>query len=648
MIGMCWRVGSIFKGIYIIKTKEAKFLYMLFVSICFFLVSCSSVKNKNTFLKPWESHRLPKTEMHKPLYKSKAHMGNPDPYYQLACYYQRRGMDKKAIKEFEKAIFIDPNYVEVYNKMGISYDRMKNFSKAVISYQSAIALNPELYHIYNNLGFSYMLQGHYDEAIHMLKKAIALNKGNARIHNNLGMVYAKKEQFDKAMEEFRLAENEAWAYYQIACIYYEKGMFDEAKSYYAKALELNPSYATSQKGLEMPQIFADISKDMLKKREVKEMSKPIELREGYIGKPETRPKNGKFGCIAPLSGPLSDYGEKIVRGIKMAIDEYNQQHGASVDVVLFDSMGIPEKAQKGVEFLAYQEKVAAIIGPLLTSTTMASASIAEQIGIPLFTPTASGKGLPETGNFIFRNCLTNYDQVEALANYAVKEMGLLRFGIFSPFNPYGQDMMNLFADQIETLGGSIEIMEYYDQEATDFREQILKINRVKPEALFLPDFYEKITLIASQIQFYRPEEDEEEEEREEGPIQLLGSNLWFDEKVIEEDGVYVDGAIVSIDFYPESNNPRARLFCSNFQNRYGESPKLVSALSYDVTNMLLQASYGEDTSWDMIRDRLYQIQNFPGVSGKTTILPSGESKKEVTLVQIQDRSFVPIKISHFN
>ncbi|MGA1863851.1 MAG: ABC transporter substrate-binding protein [bacterium] len=630
-----------------IKAKKTNLSYIFFIPFCFFLISCSTIKNNDSFLNPWEIQHFPENGLQKTVNKRELLRGNPDSHFRLAVYYQERGMDKRAIKELKKVIFINPDYAEAYNKMGISYDRLKNFSQAVISYKKAILLNPDSYHVHNNLGFSYMLQGRYDEAIHMFKKAILLNKDDIRIHKNLGMVYALKGQFDQAMEEFRLAGDEAWAYYQMAAIYYEKDMLDEAERYYAKALNLNPSFASSRMGIEMSQILPDTSEYINPEQETEETPKPVEFSGPYPERPEMEPKRGRFGCIAPLSGPLSEYGEMIVRGINMAMDEYNKQHGDLLDMVLFDSEGIPAKARKGVEFLANEEKVAAIIGPLLTSTTIAAAGIAEQIGIPLFTPTASGKGITDAGSYIFRNCLTNYDQVDALANYAIKEMGLFRFGIFSPQNPYGQDMMNLFAHKIETLGGSVEIMEYYDQNDTDFKEQLLKINQVRPDALFLPDFYEKATLIASQMRFYRPEEEEYEEEEEKKPIQLLGSNLWYDEKAINEDEIYIDGAIVSVDFYPESNNPGARLFCSSFQERYGESPKLISALSYDVTNMLLEASNGGDASWDMTRDNLYQIRNFPGVSGKTTILPSGESKKEVTLVQIQEKGFVPIKISVF-
>ncbi len=409
--------------------------------------------------------------------------------------------------------------------------------------------------------------------------------------------------------------------------------------------------------------------------------------------------SGKFGCIAPLTGPLSEYGEKMIKGIKMAIEEYNQAYGVSVKLVLFDSQAKPDMAQKGVELLAYQEKVAAIIGPLLTSTAIAAAEVAEQIGIPLFTPTATGEGLPETGKYIFRNCLTNRHQAEALANFAVNEMGITRFGIVFPFNAYGQEMMALFADQVDKLGANIEIIEFYEPHDTDFKDQLIRTHQIRPEAVFLPDSYEKIVLIAPQIPFYEPEEadpndpnqidhygslnqdldandpnriefpppeeldyfflentlmgmesriEEEEKKEEKKPIQLFGADGWYDKRIIKEGGSYINRSIISVGFYPESNDHKIRRFLNNFQSRYGKEPDLVSAQSYDATNMLLEASDAGAASWDTTRDRLSKIQDYPGVSGRTSILPSGDSDKEVTLLQIMDRKFNPIERSDFN
>ena len=260
------RKDSIYKKMQLIKsikTRAVKPVYISFLPICcFFLVCCSTITGNDILTKYQGPHRLPKTDSYRSLYKPKSQKVNSNPYYQLASYYQMRGDDKKAIGEYKKSVILDPNNAEAYNKMGISYDRLKDFSKAVMSYQMAMALNPELYYVYNNLGFSYTLQGRYYEAIDMFKKAIGLNKENARIRNNLGMVYALTGQSDLAMKEFKLAGGEAWAYYKMACIYYDKGMHEEAKNNYIKSLEINPSYANSQKGLEMYQVLADISQDM--------------------------------------------------------------------------------------------------------------------------------------------------------------------------------------------------------------------------------------------------------------------------------------------------------------------------------------------------------------------------------------------------
>jgi ABC-type branched-subunit amino acid transport system substrate-binding protein len=255
-------------------------------------------------------------------------------------------------------------------------------------------------------------------------------------------------------------------------------------------------------------------------------------------------------------------------------------------------------------------------------------------------------------------------------------MGLSRLGILFPFNAYGQEMMALFSDKIEALGANIEIIEFYDQDDTDFKDQLVRIHQISPEALFLPGSYEKIVLIAPQIPFYEPEEADPNDPnyvdpdmnsifgnekhsigflgsdidmtKEKKEIQLLGTDGWFDFRLIREGDSYVENAIFSVGFFPESRNLLVAQFVSNFQKRYGEPPDIVSAQAYDATNMLLEASSGGEASWDTIRKNISQIKDFPGVSGRTTIMPSGDSIKEVSLLKVKRRRFVPVERLPFN
>ena len=181
----------------------------------------------------------------------------------------------------------------------------------------------------------------------------------------------------------------------------------------------------------------------------------------------------KIGCIAPITEEFSAYGEKIVMGIKVAIEQYNKTHEKKATLVLVDSKGKPMLARQGVDVLTNQEDIIAIIGPLLSESAKFAAQLAEQLQVPLISPTAGGDGICEIGRFIFRNCITSKQQAIALADYTVDTLGLIDYGIIFPFNPIGQKLMIFFADHIEELGANINIIEFYDQENTDFKNQIL-------------------------------------------------------------------------------------------------------------------------------------------------------------------------------
>jgi len=187
-----------------------------------------------------------------------AHPGNPDSHYLLACYYQERGRHKEAIEEFYKVLLIDPGYVKANNGIGVSYDLLGDFPKAIEHYNQALKLNPNLDYVFNNLGYSYLLQGNFDDAIVALKTAISLNDKDTRIHNNLGLAYGEKGEYDLALAEFKLAGDEAEANFNIAQLYFKKGLFDDAKSHYAIAMKSNPPSTVVRTGMKAADALARI------------------------------------------------------------------------------------------------------------------------------------------------------------------------------------------------------------------------------------------------------------------------------------------------------------------------------------------------------------------------------------------------------
>ena len=245
------------------KMKVAISLVLVGIFCSFFLTGCYTWKNmanRTTFQDSEKDVKGIETKDFAQFASTiRPYRGDVDSTYGLACYFQERKKYSLAVEEFKKVIRTDPTHVKAYNGLGVSYDSLGEFSRAVQAYKTALVLNPGLDYVQNNLGYSYLLQGDLDSAIEAFQNAVALNNGNKKYHNNLGLAYAKNGLFDLAFSEFRLANDEIKAHYNMAQFYYQQGLYEEAKIHFAKASTLNPGDRDTRKGLAAAENLAGIS-----------------------------------------------------------------------------------------------------------------------------------------------------------------------------------------------------------------------------------------------------------------------------------------------------------------------------------------------------------------------------------------------------
>ena len=84
-----------------------------------------------------------------------------------------------------------------------------------------------------------------------------------------------------------------------------------------------------------------------------------------------------------------------------------------MDVIVRD-VSDPSKVERAVDDLSTNSRVAAIIGPLVSSTAVEAARDAQQRSIPIVTLTQKD-GITGTGDFVFRKFLTPSAQAAAVA-----------------------------------------------------------------------------------------------------------------------------------------------------------------------------------------------------------------------------------------
>lgn len=79
-----------------------------------------------------------------------------------------------AIHNFEKAVKLDPNFLDAYVNLGNMFKEARIFDRAVIAYQQALLLNKCHAVVHGNLASVYYEQGLLDQAIETYKTAIEL------------------------------------------------------------------------------------------------------------------------------------------------------------------------------------------------------------------------------------------------------------------------------------------------------------------------------------------------------------------------------------------------------------------------------------------------------------------------------------------
>jgi tetratricopeptide (TPR) repeat protein len=139
----------------------------------------------------------------------------------LAAY--KAGNYDDAIKDYSKAIELDPKYSIAFFNRGHALSKIENYEQAIVDYTKAIELDTKFTVAYNNRGYSYRKMGNYQQAIKDFNKAIELNPDYVISYYNRGVAYRILENYNQAIVEFskaiELNQQYAWAHNDLAWLY---------------------------------------------------------------------------------------------------------------------------------------------------------------------------------------------------------------------------------------------------------------------------------------------------------------------------------------------------------------------------------------------------------------------------------------------
>lgn len=553
-------------------------------------------------------------------------------YLRIGEVYSKKGEIKEATRYFHaivKNFPKNPLHSEARYQLALCYSRLGRYdiSQAIAEeLQRETLPSARVSLIQALIGDNFMGQEKPFEAVTTYLKAIKgrpdavpvddiKKKIEYIIHERLSF-----DQLEKMRQSYWYGYPSGHILYSLAQTCYQKKDFKKARSYISSFIFFNKRHPYLEKAISL-----------------RERLKELEFVDQYA-----------IGCILPLTGKDASFGNRALEAIILAAGILDPDNKSPFKLFIEDSKSDPATARNAVVKLAEQAKVIGIIGTLRNDVAIEASAEAQKLNIPILT-LSPNEEVTGTGNYVFRNSMTDIMQIRTLVKYSVHNLGMNRFAILYPKDDYGNKMMNLFRDELLHHGGEITAIGSYDIKQTDFGKEIKSLaglsfmekdddSEEEPtpvidfDALFIPDSYSRVIMIAPQLAFY-----------DVTGIQLLGTNRWNSPDLFNEEGKYLEGAIFVDGFFKDSSSPVVRDFIDNFYVVYGREPDYLEAIAYDAASIMVSAlcKNGAEIR-DDLKDGLLKLHDYPGITGETSFSETGEAKKPLVVLMVQNGGIVQI------
>tara|TARA_B100000795_G_scaffold46918_1_gene30861 strand:+ start:1931 stop:3592 length:1662 start_codon:yes stop_codon:yes gene_type:complete len=179
----------------------------------------------------------------------------------LGACYKSIGEIDGALKMFDNARKIKPDYAEAHFNAGVIYQELGQIHGAIDSYKKAIINKPKYPDAHNNLGIVYLDSQDLDNAIDHFEWAIAYKNEFSEAHNNLGSALQQKGNLGNALSSYKksikLKPDFPQAHNNLGILFQKLGNTNDALLSYEKAIAYDPSYAAAHHNLSALKTYSD-------------------------------------------------------------------------------------------------------------------------------------------------------------------------------------------------------------------------------------------------------------------------------------------------------------------------------------------------------------------------------------------------------
>lgn len=368
---------------------------------------------------------------------------------------------------------------------------------------------------------------------------------------------------------------------------------------------------------------------------------------------------------APLTGPQTGPGRAIIQAVELYLDAVNQSggiNGRPVKPLLFDDAGSAQTAQAVAPDIA-QSQALAVIGHLVSATSMAAGATYRDAHLPAITASGTADDITAGNPYYFRNIFNTSSQGRTLGMYVRQILNEGNVSVIYSDEEYGNAMRTSFTPSFLGQGGDVPATWKYepgaDKQAAWLDDVAAQLRAARPTGTLLlavsPNTAARDVVVGLR--------------RRGVTMRILGGSSLGSDQFIDlfgeyeeerrQPGYFTSGMYAVAPLIFDSAGERAQVFVEEFRKTYGSAPDLRAAKYYEAAQLLVEAlkaasldgTLSRDANRERVRDALAAFdspaRSMKGLNGPVYFNNANTSPDVVRIGKYEGRQFIsaPVQLA---
>lgn len=373
----------------------------------------------------------------------------------------------------------------------------------------------------------------------------------------------------------------------------------------------------------------------------------------------------RIGVDLPLSGAQSRAATPALNGIRFYVRRHPSIDGFDVSLRIADDMADPSLGAANVRAFLTDSRLVAMLGPFDAAVARQEIPVANAGGLAMITPATSNPCLtrdvftparlnpartaitcaqaglpsaselrPEKNNNFFRLTTTDNLQGAAAAEFAFRKLHLLRAGVISDHESYGQGLAVAFSARFTSLGGTVLGRFEVDPRNPTATAFLTAMKNAGAQAVYYGGSTQGggCRVRAQMAGLFNPGEA--------APF-LGGDGIADDPACVSAAGAEASGIFATVPIVDSESRPGASDTIRDFKATFGDSAAYgpYTVIAYDATAVLyaaieqaMRAAGGTLPDRDAVTARVAETSALAGATGTLGFDAAGDTTNRVVSV----------------